>query len=521
MDLKQQLIHRKYKKCEAKNQITIGDDYSVPDGKPDVSKILQKKAEVSVEEVTTEKGKVKIRGSLKVWVFYLAERSSKIAESILMEFPFEETLYMDGASSGDNLKIDWTIEELRVTIVHPGKLDVRSVIMLQGVILGSESHQVTENIEETDGIYTKGESFAVAEPVFDRKDSFRIRDEVLLPANKPNVQKILWQNMQMNGLEIRIQEDKLGIKGECRLFVVYEGEEDPSAIQWFEQSVPFQGTLEVAGLTEEMFGTLDTEVSHKKVDIRPDYDGELRSFQLEMMLDIYMHIYEERTCMRLKDAYSTKEQLNLQTQQICFEKLRMCNQAKCGIQGQQRLETEEKALQILGSYAEIANCRSRRTEQGVLCEGALQVQLLYVTASDREPFGSIAMEIPYSQLVEIPGMEQGDVWKITETIDQLFVTMKESNLAEVKGSLKFHICVMEQCVLENVTEITREDKDMEDYKKRPGMVIHFVQPKETLWELAKAYWTTTEEIRKLNDLPGEEIAAGQKLLLMKNCREAL
>ena len=220
--------------------------------------------------------------------------------------------------------------------------------------------------------------------------------------------------------------------------------------------------------------------------------------------------------MRLKDAYSTKEQLNLQTGQICLEKLRMCNQAKCSIQGQQKLETEEKILQILGSYGELSNRRSRFTEQGILCEGTLQVQLLYVTASDREPFGSISMEIPYSQLVEIPGMEPGDVWKITETIDQLFVSMQESNAAEVKVSLKFHACVMEQCVMENVTEISREPQDPEAYQKRPGMVIHFVQPKETLWELAKAYWTTTEEIQKLNELPGEEVATGQKLLLLKN-----
>ena len=53
------------------------------------------------------------------------------------------------------------------------------------------------------------------------------------------------------------------------------------------------------------------------------------------------------------------------------------------------------------------------------------------------------------------------------------------------------------------------------------MVIHFVQPKETLWELAKAYWTTTEEIKKVNELSSEEVAVGQKILLMKNSMETL
>ena len=59
MELKQHLIHRNYKKCEAKTQIPIGDDYSVPDGKPDVAGILQKKVEIQIEEVHTEKGKIR------------------------------------------------------------------------------------------------------------------------------------------------------------------------------------------------------------------------------------------------------------------------------------------------------------------------------------------------------------------------------------------------------------------------------------------------------------------------------
>ena len=126
MELKQYPIHRKYKKCEAKNQITMGNDYGVPDGKPDIAEILQKRGEICIEEVHTEKGKIRIRGMLKVSVFYLAERSSEVVNSFGMEFPFEEMLYMEGAVSGDNLKIDWNLEELRVTIVHPGKLSVRA-----------------------------------------------------------------------------------------------------------------------------------------------------------------------------------------------------------------------------------------------------------------------------------------------------------------------------------------------------------------------------------------------------------
>ena len=521
MDLKQHLIHRNYKKCEAKNQMIIGDDYSVPDGKPDILKILQKCAELSVEEVATEKGKVRVRGKLKVDVFYLTQRSAQRVESLQMEFPFEEILYMDGAASGDNLKIDWMIEELKIQMIHPGKLNVRSIVVLQGVIKGCEEHLVTEDVEAEEHLQKKELIYRTAEPAIDRKDSYRIRDEVNLSANKTNVQKVLWQNLQLQGVDIRIQDGRLAVKGECHLFVVYEGEGDQESFEWFEQTIPFQGTLDVTGLTGEMFGTVETEISHRSVEVKPDYDGELRSFQIEVMLDIHMHLYEECDHKMLQDVYSTKELLNLEKKQIKYEKLRICNETKGRINGIGKIETDGKLLQIASFVSHITGKQFKIQEQGIMCEGVVEVQVLYLTTSDQEPFGCISAEIPYSQLIETSGIQKEDEWHVTESIDQMFVTMSEGNIIDIKGTLNFHVCVMEQCVMETIVGILREPYDLETYKKRPGMVIHFVQPKETLWELAKAYWTTTEEIQKTNELSTEEIISGQKLLLMKNSMETL
>ncbi len=521
MELKQHLIHRKYHKCEAKNQVTIGDDYSVPDGKPDIAGILQKRAELQVEEVHTEKGKIRIQGNLKLWVLYLAERSSKTMDCLEIELPFDEILYMDGAESGDNLKIEWNIEELKVTIVHPGKISVRALVSLFAQIMGTESHLVADGVEDLPNVYSKTDMYTFAEPVFERNDSYRIRDEVSLPANKPNVQNVLWQDLQLRGLDLRILDGKIAIKGEVLLFAVYEGEEDSSAIQWIEQTVPFHGSLDVTGLTGDMFGILENEISNSLIEVKPDYDGEMRMFQVEMLLNIHMHIYEERTCNVLKDSYSTEEQLNLQLEKISYEKLRMCSQAKCRVSAQEKVDSNINILQILGQQAKLQGKRSKMAEQGILCEGMLEVQILFITANDRQPFGSANISVPYSQLIEIPEIRKGDTWKVCENIDQIFITMPESNTIEVRGTINLTACVMQQCSLDNVTGITAEAYDLEEYKNLPGMTIHFVQPHETLWGIAKANRTTAEEIKKMNELSLDEVVPGQKLLLLKTTSEQL
>lgn len=516
MELKQNQIHRKYKKCEAKKQITIGGDYSVPEGKPDISSILQKKAEFQVDEVHTEKGKIKLRGALRVYVLYLTQRSSETVNSLEMEFPFDEVLYMEGAASGDNLKIDWNIEDLRVTIIHPGKLSVRSLVMLMGEVEALESHMVSTAPEEGWNILTKEETFVMTEPVIERRDSYRIRDEISLLANKPNVQKILWKDLQMRGLDIQLQEGRIAVKGELQMLVLYQSEDEVSSVQWIEQMVPFQGTLDVTGITPEMFGFFETEISHQNVEVKADYDGEMRMFHLELLLEIHMHIFEERSCPYLVDAYSTTKDLKLQTEEIRYEKLRMCNRTIYRLDGRESVNEDTNILQIIGHHGNLSNKRYRISAQGILCEGTLEVQVIYVTASDSQPFGNVTFFIPYSQVIEVPGIDDEDRLSVTERIDQIVVGMPEGNQMEVRANLRFDTCIMQQCTLNNKKDILCENYDMEAYKNAPAMKIHFVQPHETLWDIAKAHRTTKEAILKLNELTGSEVIPGQKILLVKD-----
>lgn len=520
MDLKQQLIHRKYKKCEAENQITIGDDYSVPEGKPDIASILQKKADLLVEEVHTEKGKIRLRGNLKVQILYLAQRSEETADCLNVQIPFDEVLYMENASSGDNLKIDWCMEELRVSLVHPGKISIRALISLEGEIHASLSHLISEGVEEEAGVQLQRASMTVAEPVLERKDSFRIRDEISLPANKPNVQKVLWRDLQLRNLDIRNEEGHLAIKGEVLLLLIYEGEEGGS-VQWFEQTIPVQGTLEMTGLTGEMFGLWEKEVSHQEIEVKPDYDGELRSISMEMVLEIHGCAFEERTFQVLTDVYSTREQLKLQREPVAYERLRICSEAKHRLSTKEQLEDEAAVLQIMGHHAQLKNKRATRQETGILCEGIMEVQVLYVTAEDEKPFGTAVLSVPYSQVMEIPGMLDTDSWRVCESIDQLSLSMADSHSVEIRGVLMFGACVMQQCGIDNIVGITGEAYSSEEYQKMPGMKIHFVQNGETLWNIAKMNRTTMGEIMKLNDLTAQEVMTGQKLLLVKNMMESV
>ena len=47
------------------------------------------------------------------------------------------------------------------------------------------------------------------------------------------------------------------------------------------------------------------------------------------------------------------------------------------------------------------------------------------------------------------------------------------------------------------------------------MTVYMVKPGDTLWDIAKRFYTTVDEICSLNELENENINAAQPLLLVK------
>ena len=50
----------------------------------------------------------------------------------------------------------------------------------------------------------------------------------------------------------------------------------------------------------------------------------------------------------------------------------------------------------------------------------------------------------------------------------------------------------------------------------PGITGYVVQKDESLWDIAKRYHTTEEEMMRTNGIAGGQISPGQKLVIVKS-----
>ena len=170
----------------------------------------------------------------------------------------------------------------------------------------------------------------------------------------------------------------------------------------------------------------------------------------------------------------------------------------------------ETGLQILHGW----NVGGRMTETDkdeITLEGVVHLELL--CTSDAESYRYVMMDIPYSHSVSVNGVIPENPCSGKLSIEQISAVIQGDRI-EVRVVLSYQLLVnekMKECLLTEMrkTEISDEDKAF------PVMSVYFAKDKENIWEVGKKYQVSLDSIRKINELPSDELQDGQKLLIVK------
>lgn len=520
MDLLKKNIHMDRIRCEAVTQITLEDDRNIPDSKPDVSSINLEKAEVVIEEIKPGTDTVNLRGHLRFAILYHTMETGSSLVAFDGEIPFEEKLIMKGVVSTDSVTASGEVEDFSVGIINSRKLSIRSLVTLSASVEELYDEEVPIGLHgdggKTDWLEYRKMPLQIAQIVICKNDIFRIRDEVTLPANHPNVSRILWSSLHLGDVEFKVMEEKLSIQGDIQLFLLYEGEGEERPVRSFETVMPFSGVLECHGCRENMLPDIRYVQGQQEISVRPDLDGEERCIGLDMALDINIRIYEEETTEILSDIYGVTKEVKIQTHRTNLNRVRSCVTGKTKVTEHIRIPGGSPAiLQILHSQAKVCPEQQSTVENGISLKGGVQIKVMYITGDDETPYACVDAQLPYNYTLEVPGILPGDVGKIHADVEQLQVTMLDGEEMDVKAVLCFSTMVFERIPVELIGQVDVTEPDSAVMNNLPGMIIYVVKSGDSLWSIGRKYYVPVDKIRELNNLNSDELQIGQKLLIVK------
>ena len=515
MELKKESMQIQKEKSRAKSQITFDEDFNVPDAKPDVGRMIQHKGRIILDDVHLAEGKGSLRGNLQVDILYVGEEQG-IVSSLTAKLPFEETLNLKNIVNGDKMCLKWEIEDLTIRLIHSRKLNIKALVTFCAVV--DETEQVRFPVAlDTEDVSVRKKTVRFMGLTVHKKDTLRIKDEYTIASNRPDISGVVWYTMDIRGLDLKPEENVVKARGELSVFVLYESEDTEAPVQWLEYSLPFSGEVECPECTEELIPNIEVSVMHQSLEAKPDADGEERILVSDVVLELDMKFFREEEFQMITDVYTPLRECISEGKTEVLEKLLVRNFSRCRISDRiQVKETQGKILQLCHSQGKVKIDKTRIVENGVQADGVIMLKILYIIGNDSMPFYSMEAMIPFSHVVEARGISTDSSYQLKAELEQLSAAMADGNEIEIRATVGLNLLAVVREPVFMIDRIEEKPLDMKKIQAMPGILIYMVKPGDELWDIARKYHTSVEEICTLNDLKeNQEPAPGTPLLVVK------
>lgn len=516
MELIKKNIHTDHVKCRAATQITLEDDTIVTDSKPDIAQMIMDKGTVKIEEIKAGTDRITVRGKLLFSVMYLADGGDRPVNSLEGSIPFEESLYMEGVQSGDAISMDTVMEDLTIGMVNPRKLSVQCMIGMKAWV--DELYDVESGVDiySPDPVECRKTNVELTEMVLQKKDIFRIKQEAELPQNLPNVFSVIWNDVVIGELDFKACDDKISVQGDMNFFVLYEGEGEEEPVRWYESSIPFSGVVDCYGCRDGFILDIDHMIDHAEIEVRPDFDGEERMLGIDVLINMDIKLYEEVKTELLSDVYGMQKELIPVKSQAVLKSLLVKNMGKARIADKLKVNSSAgRVLQVCHTVGEVQVEEMEILDNSVNIMGNVIVKALYVTSEDSLPFNSVKGMIPFTYALDAPGVTKDCTVKVKGGVDQMNVTMADSEELEVKAVISIAGIVFRNEKNDVITDVAEEDLDIDKLSELPSMVAYIAKEGDTLWEIGKRYYTPISQLKETNGISGD-LKPGEKILVVKS-----
>ena len=271
----------------------------------------------------------------------------------------------------------------------------------------------------------------------------------------------------------------------------------------YHESMPFSQVMEVPGVGESGDCRLAVELTQYSCEPSGE-DG--RTLELTVDLLAQAQIWSRRPVSVLQDLYSTAFQTQVEREeQSLWQLLELSSRVQ---NVRELFETGTVPRSVVDSWASLGEIRRSREGEELVLEGEVQVTVLYLDEEEtpqvfQKTMGvACRLEAPAGALCRCRMVTPGEV----------FATPAAGGV-EVRFNLEFQCLVLEERKLTAVCGAALGEPRARGEGDQPSVVLRLAEQGESLWELAKCYGTTMEQILQANQLEEGSLPTGRMLLI--------
>lgn len=511
VNLKKSNLKNLKKVAENRSEINYEWDIIVPDSKPDIHKIVKTDAVCSVTDKEIMQDRAMISGNVNINIIYIPSESTGTVRSIDNIQSFNSVLELAGLRSDMYLNCRPEVSEIEASAINSRKIKVKCKIKLIGNAVCEEEIMYIDGIEDGEIEYLMKDISALQTVSFG-ENRVEIEESYELPVGRASAGEILKVFMKINDRDIRPMNGKILVKGEMAVLIIYNSINEGDDIQFAEMNIPFTEIFDEPDITENSFYDGDFSIENISCFLSPDEEGENRIINLRADINISGKGYENIRLSAVVDAYG--REFNVETEESNYSFDEMINSCENRTMIKEtvdfgKIDEINKVINIIAKE-QVTNVSAQNNSVGI--QGDIILDLLYNSLESGLPISYVTKKIPFDIKVDCPGAEKDSICEVKTEIVSLAYNILNPSQLELRITMEVKVYLRKKGKDRFLNKITvSENKEV---KGKEGIVIYFCDNNEKVWDIAKKYRTTVNDIMEANDLESEEeIKKGTKLLI--------
>ena len=493
-----------------RSQAMVEGELTLPGGLREEARVLQAGGMAAVDTVEATQDHLTVTGRVVFHVLYTQGDPEKIS-AMEATADFTHLMELPGAQPRGVCQAEATVEHVEAT-AYSGRLALKATVAVCGRALSRQPVEALTGVTGVPGVQLRTRELTAKRTVAAGNGETLLREEFALPEGL-QVRETLYAvaQPQLNGVSGGMS--RAGVTGSVQLEAYHASDLPGKPLVVTRHVIPFEHAVELSGEDGDVLSAALT-VRDVAVASQETADGE-RVLRAEIVLGVSAWADRRETVTLLDDAYTvTGDDLKLTVQPVC------CRvddrRAQAAESGKALLMLPEGSPAVRGVLCAFASPVMTGREQvggRLTVEGMMEVTLLYMTDDSAVPV-VVRQEEPFRITF---AAESGEEDFITLTVSDVDVSAITSDRVEMKYIL--HLAV--NGVATEQARLVVDASSVSAPAASGGIVLYFVQPGETLWDIARRYRVPTEELRSLNpELTGEP-DVGQGVVVWHRCREEL
>lgn len=213
------------------------------------------------------------------------------------------------------------------------------------------------------------------------------------------------------------------------------------------------------------------------------------------------------------DLYSTTMECKPVVEQAGFKTLITDNKCLERVQGEIQIPGK-KPLQIWDVCGTLRIDNKEPKDGNLEVQGVIPVKIVYRRDDSSMPVNMAEGVIPFRYTIEGGELKEGCLMNLQGRVEQISASLAGDEKVLVKAVVGLELIAFWPSTEPMVVDYECVPRDSESMNSQPGMVGYVMQPGDTLWDVAKEYHTTVDQVLEVNKVCEEEIVSGDMLLVV-------